>query len=153
MLSGQKRVSFEAFRQIYPDEEACLRFIAELKWGRGYACGKCGNATYAPGPVPYSRRCSRCSTIERATTGTLFCRVRFPITKGFYMLFLLSQGKSLTVDELSEILSHPRQTCWTFRKKILEVMEGHDAKQAKDGWSHLIFRDGTGCKAFLDPCQ
>ncbi|HEX8531671.1 MAG TPA: two-component regulator propeller domain-containing protein, partial [Cytophagales bacterium] len=107
----QKRVTFEEFRQIYPDEEACLRFIADLKWKDAYGCGKCGNTGYAPGPVPYSRRCSRCSTIERATTGTLFCRVRFPITKGFYMLFLLSQGKPLTVDELSQILDHPRQTC------------------------------------------
>jgi hypothetical protein len=135
----QKRVTFEEFRQIYPDEEACLRFIADLKWKDGYACGKCGNATYAPGPVPYSRRCSRCSTIERATTGTLFCRVRFPITKGFYMLFLLSQGKPLTVDELSEILSHPRQTCWAFRKKVLEAMEAAGGNgRSQDGWSHLI---------------
>ena len=91
----QKRVTFEEFMQIYPDEEACLKLIVELKWKNGYGCGKCGNTTYAPGPVAWSRRCSKCSTIERATTGTLFCRVRFPITKGFYMLFLLSQGKPL----------------------------------------------------------
>ncbi len=135
----QKRVTFEEFQQIYPDEEACLQFIAALKWKDGYACGKCGNGSYAPGPVPYSRRCSRCSTIERATTGTLFCRVRFPITKGFYMLFLLSQGKPLTVDELSEILSHPRQTCWAFRKKVLEAMEAAGSNgRSQDGWSHLI---------------
>jgi|GEM_PF-1724587 len=137
----QKRVTFEEFRQIYPDEEACLKFIAELKWKDGYGCGKCGNTTYAPGPVAWSRRCSRCSTIERATTGTLFCRVRFPITKGFYMLFLLSQGKPLTVDELSEILLHPRQTCWAFRKKVLEAMEAAgNSRRSQDGWSYLIFQ-------------
>jgi hypothetical protein len=34
------------------------------------------------------------------------------------MLFLLSRDQDLTVDQLSEMVSHPRQTCWVFRKKF-----------------------------------
>jgi ligand-binding sensor domain-containing protein len=135
----QKSVTFAEFRQRYPTDEACLEFLANFKWAGGYACGKCGNTGYAPGPVPYSRRCSRCSTIERATTGTLFSRSKFPLTKGFYMLFLLSRDQDLTVDQLSEMVSHPRQTCWVFRKKVLEVMAAKaSVKRKEDGWSHLI---------------
>lgn len=138
----KKQVSFEEFKKIYPDEETCLKFLAQLKWGEGYQCIKCGNDTYAPGPAPYSRRCSKCSTIERATTGTIFSRMRFPVTKAFYMLFLFSQGDTLTVDELSNILDHPRQTCWAFRKKIMKVIHAKkDTKKSQDGWSHLVLLD------------
>jgi hypothetical protein len=81
----------------------------------------------------------RCSTIERATTGTIFCRSKFSITKGFYMLFLLSRDQDLTVDQLSEMVSHPRQTCWVFRSKVLEVIAAKaTVKRKEDGWSHLI---------------
>jgi ligand-binding sensor domain-containing protein len=135
----QRGVTFAEFQQIYPTDEACLKFLADFKWAGGYACTKCGNAGYSPGPVPYARRCSRCSTIERATTGTIFSRSKFPITKGFYMLFLLSRDQDLTVDQLSEMVSHPRQTCWVFRKKVLEVIAAKaTVKRKEDGWSHLI---------------
>jgi ligand-binding sensor domain-containing protein len=135
----QKGVTFAEFQQIYPTDEACLKFLADFKWAGGYACTKCGNAGYSPGPVPHARRCSRCSTIERATTGTIFCRSKFPITKGFYMLFLLSRDQDLTVDQLSEMVSHPRQTCWVFRKKVLEVIAAKTSvKRKEDGWSDLI---------------
>lgn len=135
----QKQVSFEEFQKIYPDQDACYQFLAELKWSQGYKCTRCKNTNYSPGPVPFSRRCSRCSIVERVTTGTIFSRVTFPITKAFYMLFFLSSGKKLTIDELSEMLDHPRQTCWTFRKKIMEVVQSKgNLKKGGSKWSDFI---------------
>lgn len=138
----KKQVSFDEFKKIYPDENSCLNFLTQLKWGNGYQCGKCGHDAYALGPVPYSRRCSKCSIVERATTGTIFSRLKFPVTKAFYMLFLFCHGDTLTAEELSAILDHPRQTCWAFRKKIMKVMQAKSHRQkTKDGWSHLVLID------------
>lgn len=138
----RRQVTFDEFRKIYPDDEACLQFLADLKWNKEYKCRKCENENYSSGPVPFSRRCSRCSSIERATTGTIFSGIKIPIVKAFYMLFLLSQGKKLTVDELSDILSHPRQTCWVYRKKLMAVINaGKKTKKNSDGWSHLVLQE------------
>jgi len=135
----QKRVTFEEFKLIYPDDDSCYRYLEEVKWGRGYECKKCGNGRYSPGTAPYSRRCSRCNYIETITAGTVFSRLKFSITKAFYILFLVSGGKDITVDELSAILSLRRDTCWNFKKKVTDVIGSRSgAKKNKDGWSHLI---------------
>ena len=36
-------VNFEEFSKIYPDREACFKFLSDLKWKNGYSCRKCNN--------------------------------------------------------------------------------------------------------------
>ncbi|MCU0428572.1 MAG: hypothetical protein MUF42_01245 [Cytophagaceae bacterium] len=135
----QKIVSFEEFQNIYSDENSCLEFLSNMKWAKGYRCEKCQNTNYSNGPIPYSRRCSKCSYIESATANTLFYRLKFPIVKAFYMVFLISNRTEITADELSEKLSLRRQTCWAFKRKVLEAMEQKKRPKADpDGWSYLV---------------
>lgn len=135
----QKIVSFEEFQNIYSDENACLDYLANLKWAKGYKCEKCGNTNYSKGPVPYSRRCSKCSYIESATANTIFYRLKFPIVKAFYMVFLVSNRNEITADELSEKLSLRRQTCWAFKRKVLDAIQTKKRpKTDTDGWSYLV---------------
>lgn len=132
----QKRVSFQEFQKIYPDDEACYKFIDELKSSRDFHCKKCNHHKCSKG-VDYSRRCSRCNYIETINTGTIFAGIKFPISKAFYLLFLLSDGKHYTVGELSELVDLRQQTCWSFRKRI-EERTSNLHQRNKDGWSHLI---------------
>jgi hypothetical protein len=135
----QKIVSFEEFQNIYSDENACLDYLSNLKWAKGYKCEKCGNTNYSKGPVPYSRRCSKCSYIESATANTIFYRLKFPIVKAFYMVFLVSNRNEITADELSEKLSLRRQTCWAFKRKVLDAIQTKKRpKTDTDGWSYLV---------------
>ncbi|HEX8530629.1 MAG TPA: 7TM diverse intracellular signaling domain-containing protein, partial [Cytophagales bacterium] len=135
----QKAMTFEEFQKIFPDEEACLRYLEDLKWHDGFACKKCGHPRFSPGAEPYVRRCSSCRYAESVTSGTLFSRLRFPIVKAFYLLFLVSNGTEGTTDELSEKLDLRRQTCWTFTRKVKEAMEARKGRRRnKDRWSHLI---------------
>ncbi len=135
----QKIVSFEEFQNIYSDENTCLDYLANLKWAKGYKCEKCGNTNYSKGPVPFSRRCSKCSYIESATANTIFYRLKFPIIKAFYMVFLVSNRNEITADELSEKLSLRRQTCWAFKRKVLDAIQAKKRpKTDTDGWSYLV---------------
>jgi hypothetical protein len=134
----QKHLSFEEFQHTYPDEEACFKFLAQLKWAQGFACKKCGNETFTFGNSPHSRKCTRCKCIESVTAGTMLNKLKFPIVKAFYMLYLVSNGKSTTARELSEILSLRLQTCWTFRERVKKAMQEKPVKKHQDGWSHLI---------------
>jgi rubrerythrin len=136
----QKTVTFDEFKEIYPDEDSCYRFLEKLKWSKGFSCKKCGHTRYSEGNTPYSRRCSRCNYIERITSGTLFSHSKFPITKAFYLLFLVNTGKNFTIEKLSDIVNLRKQTVWYFRKKIEKTMNAGKKRKKlqEEGWSQWI---------------
>ncbi len=138
----QSKVSFAEFKEIYPDKDSCFKFLEKLKWGNGFICKKCGNTKYSKGNAAYSRRCSRCGSIEQVTEGTIFKRIKFPITKAFYILFLLSLNRNISVDELSRTVDLRRQTCWYFKKKVLNVMQ--NSKRKSSNWPNYIFSKYQG---------
>lgn len=118
MLRG---VKFEEFSKIYPDDDACHKFLANLKWRRGYSCKKCSNKKYSEGKTKYSRRCTKCNYDESPTLDTIFSRVKFPIVKAFYMVFLFHSSKEkLSSTDMSRILMLRQKTCWSFIQKIKE---------------------------------
>ena len=135
-------VNFEEFSKIYPDRESCFKFLSELKWAHGYTCRKCGNTNYLSGHLPYSRRCTKCRYEESVIAYTIFQNTKIPITKSFYMLFLIYSSKgSITSNKLSEILEIRQSTCWSYRDKIKKVMDERkkELKNAgSEGWSKLV---------------
>lgn len=135
-------VDFSEFSKIYPDREACFKFLSELKWEKGYACKKCGNTNYLAGFLPYSRRCTKCRYDESVIANTLFQNSKIPINKSFYMLFLIYSSKgSISSHKLSEMLSIRQSTCWSYGGKIKKVMEDRkkELKNAgEEGWSKLV---------------
>jgi two-component system, sensor histidine kinase LadS len=133
----QKRVSFDEFRKLYPDNDACYRFIDELKSSKDFICKKCHYHKCSKG-VDHSRRCSRCNYVETIITGTIFAGIKFPITKAFYLLFLMSDGRHYTIGELSELVDLRQQTCWTFKKRVEERTRNLNIQKNKDGWIQVI---------------
>jgi len=135
-------VDFSEFSKIYPDREACFKFLSELKWAHGYACKKCGNTNYLAGFLPYSRRCTKCRYDESVIANTLFQNSKIPINKSFYMLFLIYSSKgNISSHKLSEMLSIRQSTCWSYGGKIKKVMEERkkELKNAgEQGWSKLV---------------
>jgi len=135
-------VDFTEFSKIYPDRETCFKYLSELKWEHGYACRKCANTNYLSGHLPYSRRCTKCRYEESVIAYTIFQNTKIPITKSFYMLFLIYSSKgSITSNKLSEILDIRQSTCWSYRDKIKKVMEERkkELKNAgTEGWSKLV---------------
>jgi ribosomal protein L37E len=135
----QKRVSFTEFKLIYPDIESCNQFLSELKAEKRYECKRCGNSSYSVNNEKYSRRCSKCGYNESVTVGTIFYRIKFPIDKAFYILYLVSMGRELTVAELAGLISLRRETCWAFRNKVMGVMKKRKRfKNPREGWKELI---------------
>jgi len=136
-------VNFEEFSKAYPDQESCLRFLAELKWKNGYQCKKCGTQNFYNGHLPYSRRCRHCGYEESATAHTVLQNVRIPINKSFYLIYLLYSTKGkISSHKLAEILEIRQSTCWSYSKKIKEQMEYKKLdfkKSSSQGWSELLF--------------
>lgn len=132
-------MAFEEFKQIYPDDESCRKFIYELKLKSGFYCHLCQNTKSKNIVKNYSRRCTQCGYVESVTAGTIFYHLKFPILKAFYILYLVSTGHKLTVDKLSDLISLRRETCWTFKSKIEKhVKQFKRFKNPNEGWKELI---------------
>ncbi|MEL7004514.1 MAG: 7TM diverse intracellular signaling domain-containing protein, partial [Bacteroidota bacterium] len=124
-----KNLSFEQFQDIFPDEIACLKFLERLKWGSGFKCIKCSNHKYSDGNIKFSRRCTKCGYTESLTSNTIFHRVKFPLKKAFYILYVVNNHQdNFTIDELSKLLDLRRNTVWSFRKKIEDLFENKNSK-------------------------
>ena len=135
----QKQVSFDDFKSIYFDDPACFQFLETLKWGNGFKCKQCNHFKYSKGNTPNSRRCSKCGFIESVMTGSVFSRLKFPLHKAFYLLFLVHYNSKITSDQLSEILDLRKQTCWAFKKKILAIKQmAKDQKKHINSWNDII---------------
>ncbi|MBI3232022.1 MAG: chromosome partitioning protein ParA [Candidatus Doudnabacteria bacterium] len=137
-----KEVDFDEFSKMYPDDQSCLRFIADKKWVRDFQCIKCNYAGYSEGKTLYSRRCSRCGYDESVTAFTLLQNTRLPINKAFYMIFLVySSNGTISSHKLSEILGIRQSTCWAYSAKIKKAMREYARihKNAhQHGWDSIL---------------
>lgn len=132
-----KGFDFNEFKQIFPDKDACCKFLSELKWADGYHCRKCGY-NKASISTSYGRRCRNCNYNESATSNTLFHKIKFPIEKAFYMLYLSNRKDvHLTLNELSEVIELRRETCWAFKHKIELAKAKIDFDGEFNGWEIL----------------
>ena len=135
----QKLISLDEFNSIYPDEAACIQFLEELKWSDGFHCKKCGHHEFSKDEETLMRRCKRCNYKESVTTSTIFHRLRFPITKAFYILILTSTGRDINISQLSKTISLRMKTCWEFHSKVKSLMQTRKRfKNPKEGWKELI---------------
>lgn len=108
---------------LFESDEACLEFLAGLKWSGGFTCRKCGNDNSCPGKTPHSRRCTKCKSEESATTGTIFHHCKFPVSKAFYIAYHVCKGKDdLSSYEFARRLSLRQMTCWNFKHKMVEAL-------------------------------
>ena len=123
----------EQLKDMFHNDEKCLKFLADIKWAEGFVCKKCGNTNYCLGHEPFSRRCTRCKAKETATNGTIFHGVKFPISKAFYIAYNVCKGREdLSSYEFARRLSLRQMTCWNFKTKIQHALEGIDSLSAKE---------------------
>ena len=150
-----KEVDFGEFSQIYPDKDACLSYLAELKWAKGYQCRRCGHEKYCDGREPHSRRCTRCRYVESATAYTLLQKCKFSIVKAFYAVFLLhTHGGNYSSQDLSRVLALRQGTCWSFSQKVLEAIRRRERMPdygENESWTLVLLDAGSDAATEMSP--
>jgi hypothetical protein len=138
-----EELPYPEFCKVFPDEMACMRYLEDFKWDNGYSCKKCGNENYSQTDKKFSRKCTKCDSIESVTAYTLFHAIKFPLTKAFYLVYITAVAKNkITLSRLSETLDLRLNTCSDFRKKVMERKTYLQVKTGKDQiekWEKLIF--------------
>ncbi|NLO71760.1 MAG: transposase [Porphyromonadaceae bacterium] len=120
----KKDITPELIQSLCTDNDKALRFIADIKWEKGFVCRKCGHTNFCSGKTFAARRCTRCKKEESATAHTIFHNCKFPVNKAFYIVYTVCiEKKRLSANDLASELELNPITCWKFRKKIQECVE------------------------------
>ena len=105
-------------------DEACYKYLSDIKWENGYQCKKCNHIGYCAGVKPHSRRCVKCGYDESPTSGTMFDKCKIPINIAFHIIFRLStKKKGMSSLELANEFEQRQKTCWEFKWKIQQAMQ------------------------------
>lgn len=117
-------LSLFEFHRLFPDNNACLQYLSDLKWSGGFLCPQCGHNHFCKADRHLDRQCTRCNSISSPTSGTLFHKVKFPLLKAFYVVYYMSTSKKgISSTELSRKLELRQKTCWLFKRKVTEAMK------------------------------
>jgi transposase-like protein len=111
------------FAKRFSTDKVCLKYLADIKWGKGFKCKKCGHEKFST-RRKYERCCTLCKHIESPTSGTLFHKVKFGVQKAFMIVFEMSATtKGLSSSQVSKRYSITRKTAWLFMHKVRKGME------------------------------
>lgn len=131
-------LSYEEFNNLFPDENTCQKYIADMKWTKRPLCSKCGKNSFYKLSLSYGRRCKSCQYLESSIANTIFDNIRFPIYKALYILYRCSREPTAKQLNLPLILVLRPGTCSLFRKKVLNQMQIKNFNPQKDEWEKLI---------------
>ena len=126
-------LTIQQFRKLYPTEEACLKYLMELKWGKGYQCLKCKGTAYGKGRQWFYRRCKHCGYDESATANTLFHKCKLGMLKAFEIGFRLSvKKKGMSSCELAKEFGCCQMSAWLLKAKYQNAMKSSDKYPLED---------------------
>ena len=138
----QEKMSVQEIRELFPTNQRCYEFLAELKWKNtaAYLCPRCGHDNYSIISVNYGRKCSRCATTNSVTKDSLYQSLKIPLTKLFYITYLWNKDDKLNVKALADELAISEATLYKFLTRLKDrKKEKLKAKEPVNSWVDLIF--------------
>lgn len=125
------KLTVSQFFERFPDDEACLTHIMEVRFGLRHVCRKCGlEATFHRMSARRAFACSRCGDHVYPTAGTVFEDSRTPLQLWFYAIYLfVTTRHGVSGKELERALGVTYKTAWRMGQQIRTLMakaEGFD---------------------------
>lgn len=112
------------FQRDFPDDAACVRYLADRRWPTGFVCPACG-ATRAYELL--QRRlwqCAACRQQTSLTAGTVLHGTRLPLITWFWAMYLAATlNTGISARQLRKQLGLRRyETAWMLLQKIRRAM-------------------------------
>ena len=107
----------------FPDNGACLEYLARLRWPEGFVCPACGHGeAWKTGQGLWM--CKECERRTSVTAGTIFHRTRTPLSTWFAAIwFLTSQKNGMSALGLQRVLGFGSyETAWAWMQKLRRAM-------------------------------
>ena len=133
-----KPQSFIAFQEHFRSEEACIKYLFQIRWPNGWVCPKCN----AKKSYDISKRrvyeCSQCQHQVSVTAGTVFHKTRTPLHIWFLAIFLVTSDKrGFSALGLSKMLGISQKKAWLMLQKIRKAMTHREERYLLSGLIEL----------------
>ena len=115
--------TFQELLAWFPDDAACLAYLERLRWPEGFICPVCG---VAGGWRTAKARwmCASCGRQTSVTAGTIFHRIRTPLSTWFAAIwFITSQKNGMSSQGVQRWLGFGSyETAWAWMQKLRRAM-------------------------------
>ena len=115
--------TFQQLTRWFPDDDACVKYLARLRWPAGFVCPVCDNSEFwRTGKGLWM--CRVCGRQTSVTAGTIFHRSRLPLTTWFAAVwFVTSQKTGVSALGLQRVLGFGSyETAWAWLHKLRRAM-------------------------------
>lgn len=111
------------FNDRFCTEEACRKYLYQLRWPNGFHCPRCGHSKYWV-TKRHLFRCVQCDFLTSVTSGTVFHRTRKPLRMWFQVMWhITSQKYGANALGLKRVLGlGSYQTGWEWLHKLRRAM-------------------------------
>jgi hypothetical protein len=113
--------SLKSFQRLFPDDDACARYLEGAKWPKGFVCPHCK----AKGePIRLATRpgvlaCRPCRKQTSLTVGTVMQRTHSPLTTLFWAAYLIAtMTPGISGVQLERQLELSRETAFNILHKL-----------------------------------
>jgi transposase-like protein len=140
-----KPQTIRQFFAQFPDDEACLSHLFNVRFGQGYACPSCqrpSNWYRIKAERAYS--CQWCGHHLHPTVGTPFEQTRTPLQLWFYAIYLFTTTRNgVSAKELQRQLGVTYKTAWRMAGLIREHMADVGGDDVLGGEGKIVEVDET----------
>ena len=125
--------NWNEFLDWFASEEACLSYLEQLRWPRGFVCPDCGAAEQ---PYRSSRgrlMCRGCSHQSTVTAGTIFDKTRTPLRVWLAAAwYLTNQKQGVSALGLQRVLGvSSYETAWSMLHRFRRAMVRPERERLK----------------------
>ena len=126
------------FMDMFPTDEACLEYLAAVRWPDGYSCLRCDSTDVTKIRSGYYR-CHECRYRGSVIYGTLFQNTRKPLRFWFQAIwYVVSQKNGVSALGLQKALGlGSYHTAWEWLHKLRRAM----VRSGRDRLSGLVEMD------------
>jgi hypothetical protein len=120
-----KPMSRVAFDRRFPDNAACARHLASLRWPQGFVCPDCASDRgWELQTKPFTWECARCSKQTSVTAGTVMHRSKVPLLTWFWAVHIMSShSNGISAEQAQAQLGlGSYKTAWLLLMKLRRAM-------------------------------
>lgn len=130
-----KPTTIRDFFKQFPDDDACLAHLFNVRFGQGHECPKCEReAKWYPIKAERAYSCQWCGHHIHPTVGTLFEASRTALQLWFYVMFKFTQTRhGVSAKEVERETGVTYKTAWRMCKMIREHMAEIDGEDPLGG--------------------
>lgn len=142
---SKKPQTIQQFFKQFPNDEACLTHLFEVRFGQGYECPSCKRASrWSRIKAERAYSCQFCGNHLHPTVGTPFEQTRTPLQSWFYAIYLFTTTRNgVAAKELERQLGVTYKTAWRMASEIRKHMAAVDGENLLGGVGKVVEIDET----------